>query len=117
MKQAEVEARRRGHITILPIAIKVMEGILRGTIPASPEVRRAAAADAMDRFGLPRKTELQLEVDLTKKYVELGGYMDDKGTFHQVPWDSDTPRAEVIEDAPAQLEHVNGDDVDDSDDD
>lgn len=106
MKQAEVEARRRGHITILPLAIRVMEGLLDGTIECSPEVRRAAMSDALSRFGAPVKTQMQVDVDLTKKYVELSGYRDDKGEFHAIPWDDPAPLADVVE--PPQLESGNG---------
>jgi hypothetical protein len=83
----EHEAKRLGREKLIPLAMMVWQGILDGSIPADANVRARVSDSVASRFGLPRRTELSLEVDIAAKYFEMGGYRDAQGVWHEVPSD------------------------------
>lgn len=93
-KKLQAKARARGT-TLLPLVIDLWEGILRGRIRVSADVRERVAARVAAKFGLPDRRELDMTVDLQSKLFELGGYKAAQGAFTAVPVDEEGSGATV----------------------
>lgn len=96
IKRIEQEIRAQGRIVLVPLAFRYVKAVLEGRIVASEEVRAGLARDVFDRFGFPKKSEIHAEVDIGVKHVELSGYRDSKGVWHEVPWD-EVEAADVVD--------------------